>query len=553
MTSVYVIQGPEKGQTFELNDAECVVGRSDVQVRLKDTTVSRTHARLFDQVGQYYIVDLGSANGTYVNGVRIVRPFQLKQGDHIRVGKSVLVFSEDQPIELPPDETEVGNMIDFDVQGELVDSAIVAAIPSDRDILLAPPEPSQANKHLRVLYELVSATGQVYNIDQLLHGVMNHIFREITVDRGFILLLNEDTKRFEPIVVKYRRPERAKKIMTSNTIVDHVLTKREAVLCTNAMTDRRFKKGQSIQGYGLRSVICVPVIARSKIYGVIHIDCSISDYTYNNDHLHLLSAIGYQTGLALQNIQLYQESIEAERLAATGQTVAALSHYVKNILQGLQGGADTVELGFRNENLKTIGTGWKIVDRNLGKIHNLMLNMLAFSKEREPRLEPVQINVIVDEVLDLTRKLADDRGVMLVTDLEEHMPPIFADPDGIHQVILNIVNNGLEAVERNTGAVTIRTRYDEDAEAAVLTIGDNGPGIEDEHLEHIFDVFHSTKGHGGTGLGLAVAKKIVDEHGGTIAVTSHPDEGALFTIRLPQEHEEHQASEGTSGPSDATR
>jgi hypothetical protein len=99
-----------------------------------------------------------------------------------------------------------------------------------------------------------------------------------------------------------------------------------------------------------------------------------------------------------------------------------MSHYIKNILQGLQGGADTVELGLRSSNLKIAETGWIIVNRNLDKIQHLMLNMLAYSKEREPRLELMQINSIVNDVLDLTRKRADDRGVMLITDLVPSMP-----------------------------------------------------------------------------------------------------------------------------------
>jgi len=550
--SLYVIQGPDKGQVREFPPGGCTIGRGDETVQLRDNTVSRRHARIFNTGGEFYIKDVGSSNGTYLDGLKITKPVAIKQGSHIRLGNSVLVFSEDQAIQLAPDETEYGGLIDLDIEGSMVDSAIVSALPSDRDSLLAPPQPDQANKHLRVLYELVSAVSSVFNVEQMLHTVMDVIFRELPVDRGFILLRDEKTGTLEPLVVKYSQPDQAGRITTSNTIIDHVLKKREAVLCTNAMTDQRFRKGQSVHGYGLRSVICAPVIARDKIFGVIHIDCSMSDATYTNDQLRLLTAIGYQTGLVLYNVQLYQESIEAERLAATGQTVAALSHYIKNILQGLQGGADTVELGLRGENVKTIDLGWKIVNRNLNKIQNLILNMLAFSKEREPRFEPVQINVAVEDALELTRKQADDKGVMLITDIDEHMPAIPADPDGIHQVVLNMINNAIEAVPANTGAVTVRTSFDEETQEAVITIGDNGPGIEEDEAERIFDVFHSTKGHGGTGLGLAVASKIVDEHNGSLNLRSHPGEGAVFTVRLPADQPERESADTTSPPTHAT-
>ncbi|NLE29859.1 MAG: FHA domain-containing protein [Phycisphaerae bacterium] len=534
MANICIIQGPDKGQTVEIPPSGCIIGRGADTIQLHDTTISRSHARIMPQNDRYYIQDMESANGTYVNGARIGKYLQLKHGDRIRVGKTLLVFSEDQTFELPLDETEYGDLIDIDEQGNLVDSSIMAAIPSDRESLMAPVEPKQANQHLRVLYDMVSTIGSIFNVEQLLYQVMELIFRELPVDRGFMLLRNETTGKFEPVVVKYRT-EKPGRITTSNTIIKHILSKREGVLCTNAMTDKRFNKGDSVQGYGLRSVICVPIIARDKILGIIHIDSSISNTSYTQEQLHLISAIGYQTGLAVQNVQLYLESVRVERLAATGQTVAAMSHYIKNILQGLQGGADTVELGLRSNNLKIAETGWIIVNRNLDKIQHLMLNMLAFSKERKPRLELMQINSIVNDVLDLTRKRADDRGVMLITDLGDRMPAIPVDQDGIHQVILNIVNNAIEAVPANAGAVTLRTDFNESTQEAVITIGDNGPGISEEEVEKIFELFHSTKGHGGTGLGLAVAKKIVAEHNGDLDVVSHSGEGTLFTVRIPAE------------------
>jgi signal transduction histidine kinase len=276
----------------------------------------------------------------------------------------------------------------------------------------------------------------------------------------------------------------------------------------------------------------------------------MSNYSYTEEQLRLLSAIGYQTGLAISNVQMYLESIRVERLAATGQTVASLSHYIKNILQGLQGGADTVELGFRSNNLKISESGWRIVNRNLDKIQHLMLNMLAYSKDREPRLVLMQINAIVNDVMDLTRKRADDRGVMLITDLNDRMPAVPVDQDGIHQVILNIVNNAIEAVPANSGAITIKTSFNDIDQEAVITVGDNGSGIPPEELDKIFEIFHSTKGHGGTGLGLAVAKKIVDEHSGHLDVISHPGEGTIFTIRIPVKSSHRKASERTGGIED---
>ena len=140
---------------------------------------------------------------------------------------------------------------------------------------------------------------------------------------------------------------------------------------------------------------------------------------------------------------------------------------------------------------------------------------------------------------------------MVVADLEEPMPAIPADPDGVHQVVLNILANALDAVDQSTGVITIRTHYDQIGHEAQIILGDNGQGIPEDQLEKIFEVFHSTKGQGGTGLGLAVARKIVQEHGGQIAVSSPAGQGTLFTVTLPVQQNTND-SHGTHGPGSST-
>src|SRR5207253_3142072 len=156
------------------------------------------------------------------------------------------------------------------------------------------------------------------------------------------------------------------------------------------------------------SALCVPIKARkldekqaSEVLGVIYIDSSVRNYTYAPDQLRLLTAIGLQAGLAIQNAKLYQAGLAAERLAAVGETAAALSHSIKNILQALRGGADVVEMGLKATNINQATKGWRIVERNLDKIYNLTMNLLSYSKPREPMLEPVNPRKLIDECLEL--------------------------------------------------------------------------------------------------------------------------------------------------------
>lgn len=436
-----------------------------------------------------------------------------------------------------------------------MDSSIMHTTSSDDSMVLAVPEPSAvAMANLKILYQLGASLGGSISIEQLVEIVMDLVFENVKADRGLILLLDADSGELVPAVVRTRQqaqqneksdaPE--ERIHASRTIVNHVLMTGEGVLSSNAMTDQRFSKGKSVHELGIRSALCVPIKAPSfsekgaergsdAVMGLIYIDSLVRNYTYSPEQLRLLTAIGTQAGMAIQNFKLYQNQLKAERLAAVGETTAALSHSIKNILQALRGGADVVEMGLKSQNLNQTTKGWRIVSRNLDRIYNLTMNLLAFSKPREPRLEMVNINSIAKECLELIAPLANEKGVMVVADLADDHPPIPLDPDGMHQVLTNLLGNAIDATdpEKGDGLVRLVTRFDLDGNQSVVQVIDNGTGIPPTVLPHIFELFHSTKGNRGTGLGLAVARKIVEEHDGTISVQSKPTEGAAFTIRLP--------------------
>lgn len=550
MATLLVIQGPDKGRTFRTLNETAILGRESDQIALTDRTVSRHHAHMYPDNGSWVLDDLRSANGTYVNGVRVKSPVRLKHGDQIKIGATLLVYAGDQSTEKLSGTRIPRDMIDLDASNDMMDSAILSSVTSEDSIIIAGPEVAEAARAWKVMSELSAAIGAIIDPDALLERVMDVILEELPIDRGFILLYEKRDENMEliPHVVRYRRGVRAKKqkITTSRRIIQYVLDNRAAVLCTNAMTDNRFstEAGQdSIHDYGLHSVICAPICVRDLLLGVIHIDSAAAAHTYTQEQLRLMSAIGQMTGLAIQNARLVQQQMQTARLAATGETVAYLSHYIKNILQGMQSGSDLMKIGFKQENVATLGKGWSIVEHNLERILQLTTNMLAFSKTREPKLVSAHLNKIVADAVSLVQKKADEREVILLTDFEEPFPPIPLDTDGIHQVALNIVSNAIDAVQPGKGVVNVSTRFLTDEGIADLVISDNGAGIERDKLEQIFEPFRSSKGQGGTGLGLAVARKIVREHHGRIVVDSRPGEGTTFRVRLPAQEMAHESEE----------
>jgi signal transduction histidine kinase len=562
--TLLVLQGPDKGRRYELPDAPALLGRESRQLPLSDQTVSRRHCELHPHDGSWILHDLGSSNGTYVNGQRVTARYDLKLGDQIRIGRTLMVFGA-QP--------GVHSMHSSNVSlaGEdAMDSAIMHTIPSNEDsMVLAVPEPAAAAvSNLRILYQLSAALGTSFDVEHVLDIIMDLCFEHVKADRGIIFLFDEKRAELTPRVARIREETAhskdkesaakgtpiavdSERIHASRTIVNHVVDTGEGVLSSNAMADRRFSKGKSIHNLGIRSALCVPIKAKrlddregDEVIGVIYIDSSVKNYTYSTDQLRLLSAIGVQAGLAIQNARLYQAGLQAERMAAVGETTAALSHSIKNILQALRGGADVVEMGLKSSNVSQAQKGWGIVDRNLNKIYGLTLNLLAYSRPREPNFELANLRKVIDECLELIAANAAEKAVMAVADVDRDLPPIPIDPDGIHQVLINLLSNALDAVEpHHHGLIKVAARFDPDTKQAVIEVIDNGSGIPATMMKHMFELFHSTKGNRGTGLGLAVAKKIVEEHEGSISVRSSPSEGTTFTVRLPA----HQATFSDSG------
>jgi signal transduction histidine kinase len=552
LATLFVLQGPDKGRTLRTDEDEVLIGRGSAQIPLTDQTVSRRHAELRASDHGWTLADLNSANGTYVNGVRIAKPVRLKHGDQIRVGSTLLVYAGDEAIQKFSGGNIPTDLVTLDAGSLSVDASIVASVPSSEDsVVMAAPETAYAVKAWNVMRELNAVIGSLLPSDQLLARVLDIIFEEVPVDRGLVFVRDEKTGEFLPEVVRFRghgeREEQDEKsIIASRTIINHVVSTREGVLCSNVVADKRFQSGKSVQNLGMRSVICVPILAREQVVGLIHLDCLVTRHTYSEHELRLLTAIGYQAGLAIENARLVQAALERERLAAAGETVAYLSHYIKNILQGMRSGADVLQRGLDRRDFSVTGQGWRIVEKNLDKSYNLMLNMLAFSKERQPRLERLQVNRIVDEVVGLLQKQADDSGVVLLTDLDDAIPPIPVDADGIHQVVLNLVTNAIDAVPRDSGIINVRTRYEPELRHVVITVADNGPGVPEGLKEKVFDAFFSTKGHAGTGLGLAVARKIVVELGGRLELRDARGGGAEFQVFLPAT--ERTAAGDTLGP-----
>lgn len=549
MPQLMVIKGIDEGRQFELHGPVLGVGRDSSNfVHLHDTEISRRHAefRLTLDGSGYRLHDRGSSNGVFVNGIP-VKDTLLHSGDRIQIGQTTLVYSlgrEERPADISGRVRMVARP-----DAELTDQIVSTIADAEGSRILSRPDEAQSPwlrtrlANLAILYEASQAVSHIVDVDQLLDRILELTFRSIEADRGCVLLINADTKRLEPKAARWRDDSSGHDSMTvSRTITDHVLRERQGILVSDAAQDARFSPGKSIYKVGIREAICVPLKGRHESIGVLYLD-TVTKFArspeppapkFTEDHLALAIALAHQAALAIEGSRYYQAMVQAERLAAIGQTIAALSHHIKNILHGLRSGSDILKMGIDGTDEELLRQGWKLVEKNQSRIYSLVLDMLSYSKEREPATEPTDLNALAGEVVGLLQARANELNAQLSTELDPSLPLVPADSEAIHRAVLNLVGNALDAVEGRPGAaVRVCTEREPDGQWVRIQVADNGVGIPTEQHEDIFKPFVSTKGARGTGLGLAVSRKTVREHGGDIVVQSSPDAGSSFSIRLP--------------------
>ncbi|MFQ5734231.1 MAG: ATP-binding protein [Planctomycetaceae bacterium] len=560
--NLLVIQGVDQGTRFELGTQTAGVGRGvKNKVRILDTEVSRRHAEIHYENGGYVVVDRGSSNGTFVNGAP-VRSHRLVNGDQVQCGRTVLVFSD--PGAVDDESRYVAEQIDLLAEDSPDDrSQIVSAVRDEPSAALTtagrptPPDVQRTLANLQALYRISEeAVSPSVSLDQLLKRVLDVTIEVVGADRGCILIRNPNSDEIVPQAFSDRRAEVApSKMPVSRSIVNYVVREERGVRTADAQHDQRFDTGQSILQAGIREAMCVPIQGR-HLLGVIYVDTTTppgqptaepdGPSIFSEDQLRLLAAIGRQTAQAVENNRYQHALVSAERLAAMGQTIAMLSHHIKNILQGVRGGSYLIDMGLNDHDEDVVRKGWNIVEKNQGKIYHLVMDMLAFSKERQPALEPADLNETVADVCELMQARAEECGVRFQFEPAGPLPATTFDKDGIHRAVLNVVINAIDATEGIDGAeVSVRTGFLPADNAFFVDVRDNGPGIPENIRPQIFNLFASSKGTRGTGLGLAVSRKIIREHSGEITLESDPETGTRFRLSWPRFEEEQPPPKST--------
>ena len=230
--------------------------------------------------------------------------------------------------------------------------------------------------------------------------------------------------------------------------------------------------------------------------------------------------------------------IQSEKLVSLGKLAATVAHEVNNPLFGMLTYArltmkEVGKAGLSPEATARVTEYQQIIERESKRCGELMKNLLAFARQAPPQQSVTQLNVVADRARALMTHQYELAQIELRMDLDPALPETYCDAGQMQQVLIILLANACDAIGRG-GSVTLGTRALPGGEGVLLSVRDNGPGISEEIQSQIFEPFFSTKDdQHRTGLGLAVARGIVERHGGTITVESVPGQGAEFRVRLP--------------------
>jgi len=283
----------------------------------------------------------------------------------------------------------------------------------------------------------------------------------------------------------------------------------------------------------------------------------------NDDILEISVQKAKEKILVREKLRAYTANLEAllreksalqDRLSSLGLRISSISHGIKGLLTGLDGGIYLVDGGLKKSDSDQIREGWAIVKEMVDRIRKMVLDILFYAREREMKPETVDVLSFCQEVARGVGQRLEERGIEFDQDFSGALGSFRIDPGYLRTALINVIENAADACQKKQDltAPKVLFRAAEENGEILFEIADNGIGMDEETREKVFELFYSSKGSQGTGLGLYICQKVVGQHGGTIRVRSQPGRGSRIFIKIPrsgpEEGQSAAASEASTAP-----
>jgi pSer/pThr/pTyr-binding forkhead associated (FHA) protein len=295
MPKIYIMNGPDKGRSFEVDEESIFVGRApDNEIDINDKSVSRKHLKIVKRAERYFVTDLGSKNGTFIDGMRITggKEYEVREGMPIAAGKTFLSVGKAYPDDVLAvlDSIDLFKELDEEGRSEVKD------------------RPLTAKRNMDLIYKVSNVLMQSLNMKEVMERILHYILELLKrIDRGVIILIDPDGGQTSQVISIIKSNKDDCKAAYSRTVVNRVIKERTPVSMLDTLEEKEINLSESIRSNGIRSIMCVPLISRSKVMGVIYVDSVNKPHGFRKEDLDLLTALSSPAAVAIENSLLYSK------------------------------------------------------------------------------------------------------------------------------------------------------------------------------------------------------------------------------------------------------
>lgn len=399
-----------------------------------------------------------------------------------------------------------------------------------------PTEPTrsltQAHQRLSLLYQLSERMRGNRNTKKILNEGLDLILEAIPdAHRTAIMLRTGHEGQLQLAACrKSNDQDQETQIEISRTLLGWVLSEKIALMTQNVLDDSRLKDSQSIQATCYNAIICVPIIHKNKVIGVLYTDSADPLAQLTQDDVTFTAAVAHELALTIVNMQLQQTAIRNERMAAIGLTISNLAHNIKNLTMMNQNAVDLMKIHIDRIKDQKIEKCWQIIEKSLSRVNTLSMEMLDYASEQDLSPNPIDINRTIEDNTVPMIPQTNDKGLKIVLDLAPDLPHWTIDGKEFQRALINLIVNAMDAIgNQPDGQIRICTALEKNR-YLVVAVQDNGCGIDKDKQSKVMELFFTTKGTNGSGLGLPMVNKFVRSSGGKLLFESQKGMGTTFKM-----------------------
>ena len=396
------------------------------------------------------------------------------------------------------------------------------------------------------LFESLVSVGQTINSTLNLDDALQVITREachLMAAKMCSVLLLDDPREWLDLRASFGAgPDYLGKprLHTGESLLGMVVRRKKPVQVDNVQTSGRYQHVQVAQREGLIALLSVPLLFGGTAIGTLNVYTG-ERHSFSNEEIRILSALAELSAIAIEKARLYERIVDVEeqlrqneKLSALGLLAAEVAHEIRNPLTVMKMLFHSMDLNFSEDDPRARDA--TIMGAKMDHLNKIVEQILDFARSTEPKLTPVDVNKLLDDLGLLTRHKLKNQGIELVRRLAPDLPLIMADAMQLEQAFLNLIFNAVQAMPQG-GRLTLTTR----ALAAksgvpaqvAIDFQDTGEGMTEEQCQRAFTSLLSTTKTTGTGLGLAIVSRVIETHRGKVKIKSRPGHGTTMRVRLP--------------------